>query len=68
VTTVRFYRETPQYRTRFPELDYQMQGRGNWRVIDNDGGHAVGPSYASKIELLADLPRYAREYGCANVA
>ena len=51
--------------TRFKELGYRNDGRGLWRIYDvSDGEAAVGPFYASKMELLADLPRYAREYGC----
>lgn len=41
-------------------------GKALWRVIDlHDAGRAaaVGPLYASKAELLADLARYATTWG-----
>jgi len=39
-----------------------------WRVLHMDTKHdkqprEVGPQYLSKTELLADLPRYAEEWG-----
>ena len=52
--------------TRFPELGYRQDGPGLWRIYALDDGResAVGPFYPTKAELLADLDRYAREYGC----
>jgi len=50
--------------TRLPELSYEKHAAGLWRIIATDTGQAIGPHYASKAELLADLERYAREYGC----
>lgn len=50
--------------TRFLELAYANHGRGLWRIIATDTGQAIGPHYATKAELLADLNRYATEYGC----
>lgn len=51
--------------TRYLELGYRNDGRGLWRIYALDGTPAaVGPHYASKAELLADLNRYAKEYGC----
>jgi hypothetical protein len=54
---------TTVYRSRFDDLGYQQIERGLWRiVVVGDGTNAaVGPQYRSKAELLADLPRYARE-------
>lgn len=48
--------------TRFPELGYRMDGPGLWRIYDTDTESAVGPQYATKAELLADLERYARDF------
>lgn len=55
-------------KTRFAGLGYWNQERGLWRVCDihesvlNSQGvpRTVGPLYASKAELMADLARYAR--------
>lgn len=52
--------------TRFKELGYSNHAPGLWRIIDNETGCAVGPHYISKGELLADLNRYAAQYGCSN--
>jgi hypothetical protein len=49
--------------TRFVELGYTTYC-GIWRVVAMDTGNTVGPIYQTKMELLADLPRYARDYGC----
>lgn len=51
--------------TRYPELSYMQQDRNLWRfVFTGDGAEAtVGPQYRTKAELLADLERYAREWG-----
>ena len=53
-------------KTRFAELSYEKQGNGNWRIIALETGAAVGPQYPTRMELLADLPRYAADYGCAE--
>ncbi len=56
--------------TRFPELGYRMDAPGLWRIYDiidlkADGSPAaIGPQYANKLELLADLDRYATSFGC----
>lgn len=55
-------------KTRFPELGYEQHAPGLWRIIALDTGSAVGPHYPSKTELLADLERYAQEYGCPDAA
>jgi hypothetical protein len=49
--------------TRFKQLGYVCDAPGLWRVVDKDGEHRVGPQYRTKAELLADLNRYATEYG-----
>lgn len=58
-------------RTRFEangeKLAFGQFGR-DWRFIILDGsrnGHlnAVGPYYRTKMELLADMNSYARDYG-----
>ena len=52
--------------TRYPELGYRQDDHELWRIYSMDGTPAaVGPQYRSKAELLADLDRYAKEYGCA---
>ena len=48
-------------KTRFPELNYDETGKGLWRIMDDEGA-TIGPHYASKSELLADLERYASDY------
>ena len=50
--------------TRFAELAYANHAPGLWRIIATDTDQAVGPFYASKAELLADLDRYATSFGC----
>lgn len=53
--------------TRYPELGYRCDGPGLWRIYDMaDKGREspVGPQYTSKAELLADLGRYAKDFGC----
>lgn len=52
------------YKTRFRELGYEHITPGLWRIIALDDKKAVGPHYRTRIDLLADLVRYAREYGC----
>ena len=51
--------------TRYAELGYRQDGPRLWRIYA-ETGHAIGPCYASKAELLADLDRYAHDYGCAD--
>jgi hypothetical protein len=51
--------------TRFPELFYAPICPNLWRILDVDGA-AIGPQYRSKAELLADLNRYAADYGCGQ--
>lgn len=53
------------YKTRFSELGFAKVAPGLWRIIALEDGCAVGPHYARKDELLADLTRYAIEYGCS---
>ena len=50
-------------KTRFSELGLVNVDRGLWRFIVIEDNAVVGPYYATKIEALADLDRYAREYG-----
>ena len=49
-------------KTRVPILGLDKVGK-EWRFFDLSDGqeHAVGYYYASKMEALADLERYARE-------
>jgi hypothetical protein len=50
--------------TRCPELGYCKLSDGLWRIVDNSTGNCVGPHYRTQTELLADLNRYARQFGC----
>jgi hypothetical protein len=50
--------------TRYPELAYEQHAKDLWRIIATDTQQAIGPFYKTKAELLADLNRYAKEYGC----
>ena len=58
--------EAPKPRvTRFAELGY-ITYCDIWRIVALDTGATVGPIYQTKMELLADLPRYAKDYGCVG--
>jgi hypothetical protein len=57
-------------RTRYAELGYEHRG-DHWRILDLHNGprpdgtaEGIGPYYATRAELLADLDRYAASYGC----
>lgn len=50
--------------TRYPELSYTQVDRSCWRFIDNSTGNPVGPQYRTMRELLTDLDRYAKFFGC----
>lgn len=52
--------------TRFPELGFAQHGPGLWRIIDLSTGSAVGSQYKTKVELMGDLERFAREFGCVE--
>lgn len=55
--------------TRFAILGYRQDAPGLWRIYDTSDPRrpaAVGPHYRTKMELLADLPRYARDFGCPD--
>lgn len=54
--------------TRYRTLGYRCDGPKTWRIYDtsDDSPAAVGPFYATKAELLADLDRYAREFGVTD--
>lgn len=50
--------------TRYKELGYMQQGRSLWRLVDQESASVVGPQYKTKAELLGDLDRYAKDFGC----
>lgn len=50
-------------KTRYPEFGFEQYSPRLWRIVVLPDGCVVGPLYASKAELLADLSRYARDYG-----
>ena len=52
-------------KTRFDELRFHQPFPGVWRFVDAED-RDVGPQYATRAELLADLERYAAEYGCVG--
>jgi hypothetical protein len=54
--------------TRFKELNYTKCAANLWRIVDAETDATIGPHYKTKTELLADLARYAKEYGCENAA
>jgi hypothetical protein len=55
------------HKTSFEELTYANICPGTWRIFakwdKEDNCRAVGPQYATKIELLCDLQRFAKECG-----
>lgn len=53
-------------KTRFPELGFAQVMRGAWRFVDMSTKATIGYNYASKAELLADLERFAKDFGCAS--
>ena len=61
-TQIRFCKFGPIRKTMWPELGYQNQG-GVWRFIDTTDNGPVGPQYPSQTVLLADMRRYAKEFG-----
>jgi len=60
---------TTHYKSRFPALWYACIAPGQWSIFDNSDGQMaqVGPIYGSRIELLADLQRFADERGFSSV-
>ena len=50
--------------TRFAELGYAHISPGYWRIYDLSTDSPIGPHYATKAELLADLGRFADQFGC----
>jgi hypothetical protein len=56
------------HKTSFPELTYAKIEPGLWRIFSQWDGekeaHATGKFYATQIELLCDIDRYAKECGC----
>ena len=52
--------------TRYPELRYARFTATLWRVLDASDNKPVGPHYRTKRALLADMERYATQWGCAQ--
>ncbi len=50
-------------RTRYDVLSFSRVERGSWRFIDSQTQEAIGPSYATRAELLADVESFARDRG-----
>jgi hypothetical protein len=64
-------REPPYHvrETAYPALGFVKQAEDLWRIVDRQSEDApIGPLYKSRSELLADLVRFAGEYGCAPAA
>lgn len=52
--------------TRYPELGYRRVAPETWRIVDCSTDAAIGAEYRTRAELLADLGRYAAEFGCSE--
>ncbi len=50
--------------TRYKELGFAQHAPGLWRIIDMSTNAAVGAMYRTKAELMGDLDRYAKDFGC----
>lgn len=60
------------YPTRYAELWYRNDAettkkKACWRFVDASTGASVGPQYPDRIELLADLDRFAGEFGARTL-
>jgi hypothetical protein len=56
-------------KTRYKELEYRKDGPTLWRICEtpsSEANSAIGPHYRTKAELLADLERFAAEFGCED--
>ena len=53
-------------KTCYKELGYAQCDKGLWRIVDLTDGEmqCIGPHYKTKAELLANLDRYAGQFGC----
>ena len=57
----------PTYRTtRYPELLYARFTTTLWRFLDASDKKPVGPHYRTKRALLADMERFAAQWGCVQ--
>jgi hypothetical protein len=52
----------PTRPTRYAELGYCRLSANLWRIVDMSTDSVIGPHYATKGELLADLGNYARDF------
>lgn len=52
--------------TRFTELGYREDAPRCWRFVDLHTTASIGPQHATRGELLANLPQFAAEFGCAG--
>jgi hypothetical protein len=61
-TSSKFGTFGPVKATRYPEL--QRQHRiDHWRILEAGTTNGIGPLYGTEGELLADLGRFAEQYG-----
>ena len=54
-------------RTRFSGLGFAQIARGLWMFIDIDTDAQIGPQYARKDELLAEVRTFAEERGFSSL-
>ncbi len=50
--------------SRYKELGWTKIDRNLYRFVDASTQNCIGPYYATKAELLADMDRFARDFGC----
>jgi hypothetical protein len=48
------------HRTRFENLGYRCEAPGQWSFIDYTTLGSIGPKYTDRLELLADIDRFAK--------
>lgn len=59
------YYDYPNWQgTRYKELGWTKLGRSLYRFVDASTQACIGPYYATKTELFADMERFARLFGC----
>jgi hypothetical protein len=67
MTTTRFSPFKSLTKTRCPELALSYTPKAGWRYVDITTGmdsiSCVGPTYATKMEALADLGNYCKAAG-----
>lgn len=49
--------------TRYTRLGFALEARGQWSFYDKETHGSIGGKYTTKIELLADVERFAISRG-----